>query len=75
MEEGTEIKLALRAGDEEVKKISLLWQAELAKIGIDMTVTEVASEWGVMFDTDSEYHVLAKTWSPGYPSPYEWLIF
>ena len=75
VEEGTEIKLALRAGDEEVKKISLLWQAELAKIGIDMTVTEVASEWGVMFNTDSEYHVLAKTWSPGYPSPYEWLIF
>ncbi len=73
--EGTEIKLALRAGDEENKNISLLWQAELAKIGITMTVTEVADEWGVMFNTDSEYHMLLKTWSPGYPSPNEWLIF
>jgi len=75
VKKGTRIKVIVRAGEESFKNITLLWSAELAKLGINLVIKEVTSEWAIMDDTESEYHMMSKSWSPGYPSPYEYLIF
>jgi peptide/nickel transport system substrate-binding protein len=72
---GTEIRLATRAGRDTLTDVALLWQVELAKLGIDLVIEETTAEWDIMFDTESDLHILMKTWGPGYLTAYEYLFF
>jgi peptide/nickel transport system substrate-binding protein len=74
--DGVEVKAALAAGDVEQEQVALLWQAELAKIGVDLKIEEVtnAAWWDAAYNPDNEFDVLFNVWAPGWPSPSEFTI-
>ncbi len=74
--DGLELRLAYATGNVNARIMAELWQAELAKIGINLTLQEIsaAARWDVAFNPDNEYHILGFPWAPGYPSFFEFGI-
>jgi peptide/nickel transport system substrate-binding protein len=74
--EGTEIRMAYGTGDANTQLIAQLWQAELAKIGIDLKLDEISNTawWDAAYNPDNEYHIMQTDWAPGYASAFEFGI-
>jgi peptide/nickel transport system substrate-binding protein len=74
--EGTELNLALLAGDVNELQMAQLWQAELAKIGVNLKIQEITNSvwWDANYNPDNEFDMMFITWAPGWASPYEFTI-
>jgi peptide/nickel transport system substrate-binding protein len=76
VEDGLEVVLAIGTGDVNNDIYSQLWQADLAKIGVDLKIEPitVATWWDAAYNPDNEYHAFGTTWAPGYASAFEFGI-
>jgi peptide/nickel transport system substrate-binding protein len=74
--EGTELQFAYGTGDANTQLIAQLWQAELAKVGIDLKLNEISNTawWDAAYNPDNEYHIMQTDWAPGYASAFEFGI-
>jgi peptide/nickel transport system substrate-binding protein len=73
--EGTKVKLAVEAALTDYVRAAQLWQAELAKIGIDLQIEQISSgvRWGEVYNPDTEFDVMELTMVIGFDSPNEYL--
>jgi peptide/nickel transport system substrate-binding protein len=72
---GTKIRLAVEVNQREALLTAQLWQAELAKLGIDLSVEEVSAgvRWDEVYNPDTEYNIMFMGMVIGYDSPNEYL--
>jgi peptide/nickel transport system substrate-binding protein len=64
-------------GRQGMKEIGELWMPELAKVGVTLTVNEMAyaAYHDILFDNPSEAgDIMIARWWPTYPTPYDWLF-
>jgi len=73
--EGTKVKLAVEAALKDYVQAAQLWQAELAKIGIDLVIEQISAgvRWGEVYNPDTEFDVMELTMVIGFDSPNEYL--
>jgi peptide/nickel transport system substrate-binding protein len=74
--DGLELTIASGAGDINQQLITQLWQAELAKIGVDLKIEEIsnAAWWDAAYTPDNEFDIMMINWAPGWASPNEFTI-
>ncbi len=75
--EGFELRLAAQTGSKEVSEAIGLWQSELSKINVKLTVRELAGGafWDAAYNKDNkDYDVFVVAASGDVPSPYAWLV-
>jgi len=74
--EGMELSLAYTVGDENQERLGLLWQAELAKLGIELKLQGVTnpSWWENVYNPDNEFDIMSIIWAGGYRSAHEFMI-
>ena len=75
--DGFELDLALSAGVKETVEAMSLWQAQLAKVNVELNIRQLSSGafWDYAFNPDNEeYDVFVVTASGDVPSPYPWLV-
>ncbi len=67
--EHLEVELCYGIGDEERKQIAIMWQAELAKIGVTLKLREIA--WPEMYKyiRENMTDMIATGWGPDYADP------
>ena len=73
--EGTQLLLGVEVGEVEDIKAAELWQAELAKLGIDLVVQKISSgtRWDAVYDPDTEFDIMVMDMRIGFDSPNEFL--
>lgn len=75
--DGFELRLAMYTGSREVSEAVRLWQSELRKVNISLSIRELASGafWDAAYNPENtEYDVFVVAASGDVPSPYAWLI-
>ncbi len=74
--EGQEVRMATQVGEVDAMQALLLWQAELAKIEVDLKIVEITngSWWENAYNPDSEFDGMLVNWAPGWPSAFEFGI-
>ena len=70
-----EVRAGMQVGNRDLKLATELWQAELAKIGITMTIQELSTGafWGEVYDPESTFDILAFPMHVGHVTPNEFL--
>ena len=73
--EGTKIKLAVETALRDAIQMAQLWQAELAKIGIDLQIEQVSASvrWDEVYNPETEFDIMIMTMVIGFDSPNEYL--
>ncbi len=73
---GLKLKLAIIVGDENRTQQALLWQAELAKLGVELQIESITNEawWDAVYNPDNEFDIMGTNWWGGYASPREYLL-
>jgi len=73
--EGTQLLLGVEVGEVEDVKVAELWQAELAKLGIDLLVQKISSaaRWDAAYNPDTEFNIMVMPMRIGFDSPNEFL--
>jgi peptide/nickel transport system substrate-binding protein len=73
--EGTQVRLAVEINQREALLVAQLWQAELAKVGIDLVIEEVSAgvRWEEVYNPDTELDIMFMGMVIGYDSPNEYL--
>ena len=75
--DGFELDLALSAGVKETAEAMSLWQAQLAKVNVELNIRQLSTGafWDYAFNPDNEEHdVFVVTAAGDVPSPYSWLV-
>lgn len=75
--DGFELRLAMYTGSREVSEAVRLWQSELSKVNVSLTIRELASGafWDAAYNPENkDYDVFVVAASGDVPSPYAWLI-
>jgi peptide/nickel transport system substrate-binding protein len=75
--DGFELRLAAYTGSKEVSEAIRLWQSELSKVNVKLTIRELASGafWDAAYNPENkDYDVFVVAASGDVPSPYAWLI-
>ena len=75
--DGFELDLALSAGVKETVEAMSLWQAQLAKVNVELNIRQLSTGafWDYAFNPDNEeYDVFVVTAAGDVPSPYSWLV-
>jgi peptide/nickel transport system substrate-binding protein len=76
-EDGFELTVTAAAGYKEVVDTLNLWQAQLAKLGIELKIEQLSAGpfWDAAYNPDNEeYDVFVVPASGDVPSPWSWLI-
>jgi len=73
--EGTSLRLGVEVNAIEAIKTVELWQAELAKIGIDLIIEKISAgvRWGEVYNPDTEFDIMLLSMIIGFDSPNEYL--
>jgi peptide/nickel transport system substrate-binding protein len=73
--EGTSFRLGVEVNAIEEIKTAELWQAELAKIGIDLVIDKISAgvRWGEVYNPDTEFDIMLLHMIIGFDSPNEYL--
>lgn len=77
MADGFELDLALSTGNKEALEAASLWQAELAKLNIQLNIQELSSGafWDYAYNPANEdFDIFMVTAGGDVPSPWSWLI-
>jgi len=75
--DGFELRLAVFTGSKEVSEAIRLWQSELSKVNVSLTIRELAGGafWDAAYNKENkDYDVFVVAASGDVPSPYAWLI-
>lgn len=70
-----DLRIGMQVGNREVVLASELWQAELAKLGVDVTIQQLSTGayWDEVYNPDSEFDVIALPMHVGHVTPNEFL--
>jgi peptide/nickel transport system substrate-binding protein len=73
--EGTELRAGVEVNATEAVLVAQLWQAELAKIGIDLKIEQVSAgvRWDEVYNPDTEFDIMFIHMFIGFDSPNEYL--
>jgi peptide/nickel transport system substrate-binding protein len=73
--EGTVLRLGVEVNKYEEIKVAELWQAELAKLGIDLIIDQISAgvRWAEVYNPDTEYDIMFLGMVIGFDSPNEYL--
>jgi peptide/nickel transport system substrate-binding protein len=73
--EGTQLILGVQADTPEPIQVAALWQAELAKLGINLRIDKISSaaRYAEVYNPDTEYNIMLMTMVVGFDSPNEYL--
>jgi peptide/nickel transport system substrate-binding protein len=74
---GFELRLAVTTGSKEISEAIRLWQAQLSKVNIKLSIRELSTGafWDAAYNTENkDYDVFVVAASGDVPSPYAWLI-
>jgi peptide/nickel transport system substrate-binding protein len=70
-----EIKVGMQVGNRDTVLASELWQGELAKLDVNLTIQELSTGayWGEVYNPESEFDVIALPMHVGHVTPNEFL--
>ena len=73
--EGTKIRLGVEVNMTEGVRAAQLWQAELAKLGIDLVIDQItaAVRWDEVYNPETEFNIMVMHMMIGFDSPNEFL--
>ncbi len=73
--EGTTLRLGVEVNAIEEIKTAELWQAELAKLGINLVIEKITSSvrWDEVYNPDTEFDIMLMHMIIGFDSPNEYL--
>lgn len=73
--EGTSLRLGVEVNAVEEIKTAELWQAELAKLGIDLVIEKISAavRWDEVYNPDTEFDIMLLHMIIGFDSPNEYL--
>jgi peptide/nickel transport system substrate-binding protein len=72
---GTRLRLGVEVNATEAIMVAQLWQAELAKIGIDLNIEQISAgvRWDEVYNPDTQFHIMFMHMFIGFDSPNEYL--
>jgi peptide/nickel transport system substrate-binding protein len=73
--QGLQILLGVETGDRDTMQASQLWQAELQKLGVNMTIQEISSavRWDEVYNKDTKFDIMYQHMVIGFASPSDFL--